>query len=90
MVGRYLAVEIDRARAARHVPSVAEVQEIGQTAIGGRQLFERVEGLERYPISLRDWRDSPERLGELPVVARSGAHVPRGAAAGSASGTVPA
>ncbi len=82
--GRYIEVEIDRGRAARYMLSVAEVQEIVQTAIGGRQVSESVEGLERYPINLRyprDWRDSPERLAELPVVTPSGAHIPLGAVA---------
>jgi len=45
---------------------------------------ESVEGLERFPINLRypqDWRNSPERLRDLPVVTPSGAHVPLGALA---------
>ena len=82
--GRYIEVDVDRARAARYMLSVAEVQEIVQTAIGGRQVSESVEGLERYPINLRyprDWRDSPERLAELPVVTPSGAHIPLGTVA---------
>jgi Cu(I)/Ag(I) efflux system membrane protein CusA/SilA len=82
--GRYIEVDVDRARAARYMLSVAEVQEIVQTAIGGRQVSESVEGLERYPINLRyprDWRDSPERLAGLPVVTPSGAHIPLGAVA---------
>jgi len=53
-------------------------------AIGGTQVSESVEGLERFPINLRypqDWRNSPERLRELPVVTKSGAHIPLGAVA---------
>jgi Cu(I)/Ag(I) efflux system membrane protein CusA/SilA len=82
--GRYIEVDIDRARAARYMLSVAQVQEIVQTAIGGRQISESVEGLARYPINLRyprDWRDSPERLADLPVVTPSGAQIPLGAVA---------
>lgn len=53
-------------------------------AIGGTQVSESVEGLERFPINLRypqEWRDSPERLEGLPVVTPSGAHVPLAALA---------
>jgi len=55
-----------------------------QTAIGGQTIAESVEGLERFPINLRyprDWRDSPDRLDDLPIVTPSGAHIPLGAVA---------
>ena len=82
--GRYIEVDVDRDAAARYMMSVADVQEVVQTAIGGVRISESVEGLERFPINLRypqDWRNSPERLRELPVVAPSGAHIPLGAVA---------
>jgi len=61
--------------------SVQNVQDVVQTAIGGMQVSESVEGLERFPINLRypqEWRNSPERLRDLPVVTPSGAHIPLG------------
>jgi Cu(I)/Ag(I) efflux system membrane protein CusA/SilA len=64
--------------------SVRDVQDVVQTAIGGMQVSESVEGLERFPINLRypqAWRNSPERLENLPVVTPSGAHVPLSALA---------
>lgn len=79
--GRFIEVDIDRAAAARHMLSIADVQQVVQMAIGGMNIAETVEGLERFPINLRyprDWRDSPERLRELPVVTPSGAHIPLG------------
>ncbi|WP_138464566.1 efflux RND transporter permease subunit [Poseidonocella sp. HB161398] len=82
--GRFIQIDVNRAEAARYMLSVAEVQEVVQTAIGGMQVSESVEGLERYPVNLRypqDWRNSPERLRDLPVVTPSGAHVPLGAVA---------
>ena len=82
--GRYIEVEIDRAAAARYMLSIADVQEVVQTAIGGMQISESIEGLERFPINLRypqDWRNSPERLEELPIVTESGAEIPLGAVA---------
>jgi Cu(I)/Ag(I) efflux system membrane protein CusA/SilA len=76
--GRYLDVNIRRADAARYGLNIADVQEIVALAVGGMNVGWTVEGLERYPINLRypqDWRDSPERLRNLPIVAMGGAQV---------------
>jgi len=77
--GRFIEIDVKRDAAARYMMSVRDVQDVVQTAIGGMQVSESVEGLERFPINLRypqSWRDSPERLQTLPVVTPSGAHVP--------------
>ncbi|WP_371060268.1 efflux RND transporter permease subunit [Rhodosalinus sp. 5P4] len=77
--GRFIEIDVKRDAAARYMMSVRDVQDVVQTAIGGMQVSESVEGLERFPINLRypqSWRDSPERLETLPVVTPSGAHVP--------------
>ncbi|QFT92537.1 Cation efflux system protein CusA [Roseovarius sp. THAF9] len=82
--GRFIEIDIDRAAAARYALSIEDVQEVVQTAIGGQTIAESVEGLERFPINLRyprDWRDSPDRLDDLPIVTPSGAHIPLGAVA---------
>jgi len=82
--GRFIEIDVDREAAARYMMTVRDVQDVVQTAIGGMQVSESVEGLERFPINLRypqQWRDSPERLRELPVVTPSGAHVPLAALA---------
>ncbi|QGX97492.1 efflux RND transporter permease subunit [Roseovarius faecimaris] len=82
--GRYIEIDIDRAAAARYALSIADVQQVVQTAIGGQTIAESVEGLERFPINLRyprDWRDSPERMANLPMVTPSGAHIPLSAVA---------
>lgn len=79
--GRFIEVDINREKAARYKLSVDEVQNIVQTAIGGVNISQSVEGLERYPINMRypaDWRNSPERMAELPIVTPSGAHIPLG------------
>lgn len=79
--GRYVEINVDRDTAARYMMSVQDVQDVVQTAIGGMQVSESVEGLERFPINLRypqEWRNSPERLRDLPVVTPSGAHIPLG------------
>ncbi len=82
--GRYIEIDIDRMAAARYALSITDVQQVVQTAIGGQTIAESVEGLERFPINLRyprDWRDSPDRLADLPMVTPSGAHIPLSAVA---------
>jgi Cu(I)/Ag(I) efflux system membrane protein CusA/SilA len=82
--GRFIELDLDRAAAARYGLSIQDVQEVVQTAIGGQTIAETVEGLERFPINLRyprDWRDSPDRLDDLPIVTPSGAHIPLGVVA---------
>ncbi|ARU56775.1 CzcA family heavy metal efflux pump [Oleiphilus messinensis] len=69
--GRYVKVDIDRKRAARFGLNVADIQDVVRTAIGGMNITETVEGLERYPVNLRypqSYRDSEEQLKLLPVV----------------------
>ena len=73
--GRYIKVDIQREKAARYGLNIAQVQQVVATAIGGMNVAQTVEGLERYPINLRypqDYRDSPERLALLPIVTPSG------------------
>ena len=69
--GRYVKVDIDRERAARFGLNIDDVQAVVRTAIGGMNVTETVEGLERYPVNLRypqSYRDSIEQLKLLPVV----------------------
>jgi len=74
--GRYLDIDIDRARAARHGLNVADLQSLVTAAIGGENIGETVEGRRRFPIAVRyprEWRDTPARLRELPLLTASGA-----------------
>jgi Cu(I)/Ag(I) efflux system membrane protein CusA/SilA len=51
------------------------------TAIGGVNITQTVEGLERYPVSIRypqSYRDSPERLALLPIVTPAGQRIALG------------
>ncbi|MGD8323400.1 MAG: efflux RND transporter permease subunit [Gammaproteobacteria bacterium] len=76
--GRYVEVDIDRTRASRFGLNIADVQEIVRTAVGGMNVTQTVEGLERYPVNLRypqRVRDSVEQLRLLPVVTPSGARI---------------
>ena len=76
--GRYIKADIDRDRAARLGLNIKDVQDVIRTAIGGMNITETVEGLERYPVNLRyprDWRNSVDTLRQLPIVTARGGHV---------------
>ena len=79
--GNYLDVDIDRAQIARYGLTVGDVQDVIQTAIGGVDVTETVEGLERYPVNLRysrELRDDIAGLRRVLVATPSGAQVPLG------------
>ncbi len=79
--GRYLDVDIDRVAAGRYGLSMAELQAVVAGAIGGENVGETVEGLARFPINLRyprEWRDSPEKLRQLPLLTRQGQQITLG------------
>jgi len=76
--GRYVYVDIDRAAAARHGLNIADVQSVVAAAIGGDNIGETVEGLQRFPINLRyprEVRDSVENLRNLPVLTERGGQI---------------
>ncbi len=76
--GRYIDVKIDRDRAARYGLNIADVQSIVSAAIGGDNIGETVEGLQRFPINLRyprEIRDSVEKIRGLPVLTERGAQI---------------
>ena len=76
--GRYIDVDVDRLAAARYGLSVADVQAVVSTAIGGDNVGEVVQGRERYPVNVRyprEIRDSLQRLRELAFVTEKGATV---------------
>jgi Cu(I)/Ag(I) efflux system membrane protein CusA/SilA len=82
--GRYIEVRIDRIRAARFGLSLADVQQVVALAIGGENIGETVEGLQRFPINLRyprELRDSIDKLEVLPIVTAAGATTTLGAVA---------
>ena len=77
--GNYLDVDIDRERIARYGLTIGDVQDVIQTAIGGMNISQTVEGLERYPINLRysrELRDDISSLRRVLVPTPSGAQVP--------------
>ena len=82
--GRYVTVDILRDQASRYGLNIDDVQDIVRTAIGGMNVTETVEGLERYPVNLRypqGSRDSVEKLKQLAVVTPTGQQIPLSAVA---------
>ena len=76
--GRYIDVRIDRAAAARFGMNVADVQGVIAAAVGGDNVGETVEGLQRFPINVRyprEVRDSMEKLRALPLLTEAGAQI---------------
>ena len=76
--GRYIDVKIDRDAAARYAMNIADVQSIVSAAIGGDNIGETVEGLQRFPINVRyprEIRDSVEKIRNLPVLTERGAQI---------------
>jgi len=77
--GRYIEIIPDRVTAARFGLNIADIQTIISSAVGGANITQTVEGLERYPVNLRyprHTRDDIDKLMELPLVTPSGAHIP--------------
>jgi Cu(I)/Ag(I) efflux system membrane protein CusA/SilA len=76
--GRYIDVDIDRAAAGRYGLNIADVQGVVSAAIGGDNVGETIEGLERFPINVRyprEIRDSVQKLRDLPVLTERGAQI---------------
>ncbi len=79
--GNYLDFEIDRKEAARYGLTVGDVQDVIQTSIGGMNITNTVEGLERYPVNLRysrELRDNIEALRRVLVPTPTGVQIPIG------------
>jgi Cu(I)/Ag(I) efflux system membrane protein CusA/SilA len=76
--GRYVDVNIKRDEAARFGMNIADVQSVIASAVGGENIGETVEGLQRFPINMRyprEIRDSLEKLRALPIVTERGARL---------------
>jgi len=82
--GRYVTIDVQREEAARFGLNIADVHEIVRSAIGGMNVGQSVEGLERYPINLRyprDLRESLTDLRQLSIITPTGAEIPLSAVA---------
>ncbi len=79
--GRYIEIRPDRVAAARVGLNIGDINQVVAAAVGGINITQTVEGLERYPVNLRfprEQRDDVQKLRELPLVTPTGAQVPLG------------
>ena len=79
--GRYIDIDIQRGKAARHGLNIADIQQVIASAVGGMNVTQTVEGLERYPVNVRypqSYRDSPEKLVLLPIITAGGQSIALG------------
>jgi Cu(I)/Ag(I) efflux system membrane protein CusA/SilA len=79
--GFYLNVDVKRPEAARYGLTVADVQRVITSEIGGTDIAQNVEGRERFPIAVRyqrDFRDHPEALSQALIPTLSGEQIPIG------------
>jgi Cu(I)/Ag(I) efflux system membrane protein CusA/SilA len=79
--GFYLNVEVNRPEAVRYGLTVADVQQVITSEIGGADIAQNVEGRERFPIAVRyqrDYRDHPEALSQALIPTPTGQQIPIG------------
>lgn len=79
--GYYLDFNIRRDEAARYGFSIRDVQEIVESAIGGKNVTTTIEGRERYTVNVRyarELRDELDKLKRVLVTTPSGANIPIG------------
>jgi len=79
--GFYVNIEVNRTEAARYGLTVADVQQVVTSGIGGKTIAENIEGRQRYPINVRysrDFRDNVEALSRLLIATPGGAQIPIG------------
>jgi Cu(I)/Ag(I) efflux system membrane protein CusA/SilA len=77
--GYFFDFVIDRFEIARYGLTVGDVEDIIETAIGGKNITTTVEGRERFPINVRyarELRDDFPKLERVLVAAPTGAQVP--------------
>ncbi|WP_198263598.1 efflux RND transporter permease subunit [sulfur-oxidizing endosymbiont of Gigantopelta aegis] len=77
--GYFMDFDIDREKIARYGLTIGDVQDVIQSAIGGMNIGETVEGLERYPINLRyprELRDNVESMKRVLIPTPTGAQIP--------------
>ena len=79
--GYFTDIQIDRAAIARHGLTIADVQDVIQSALGGQNVTRTIEGRERYPVNVRyerDFRESIPDLERVLVKSPTGTQIPLG------------
>lgn len=68
--GKYLSIEVNRDALGRYGLSVDDVNMVVESAIGGSQIGQTIEGRQRFSISVRlpqDYRNSVDQLKRIPL-----------------------
>ena len=77
--GFYLNVDVDRPAAARYGLTVADVQRVVTSEIGGATIAENVQGRQRFPVAVRyqrAFRDRPDELAQALIATPAGEQIP--------------
>ncbi len=77
--GNFIDYRINREEAARYGLTVGDVQDVIMSAIGGMNVTQTVEGLERYPVNVRysrELRDNLPALQRVLIPTPAGAQIP--------------
>ena len=79
--GSYLDFDVDRKQAARYGLTVGDVQQVIASAVGGMNITNTIEGLERYPVNIRygqAFRSSPQQMESILILTEDGSQIPMG------------
>lgn len=82
--GKYIDIKIKKEELGRYNLSVDEVNMFIETALGGMNVTQTIEGRQRFPVNVRfaqDYRNSITKLARLPVITMDYGPVPLGALA---------
>ncbi|MDR1492918.1 MAG: efflux RND transporter permease subunit [Planctomycetaceae bacterium] len=77
----YIEIKLNRRNMARYGITVADLQEVVQSAVGGMTLTTSVEGRERFPVRIRyprELRDNPDALSQILIPTAVGSQIPLG------------
>ncbi len=77
----YLEIAVNREAMARYGLRAAQLLDVVEAGLGGRNVSTTIEGRQRFPIQVRmerDERDDIERLGDILVATPAGKHIPLG------------
>ena len=79
--GFYLNIAVNRLQAARYGLTIADVQRVITSEIGGAEITDNVQGRERIPVAIRyerSFRDDPSAILQVLIPTPTGAQIPLG------------
>src|SRR5688572_30166254 len=82
--GKYIDIKIKRNELGRYGLSVDDVNMFIETALGGAEIVQTVEGRRRFSISVRigqGFRNTVDKLRQLPIITMNGGPIPLSAVA---------